>query len=318
MPMLQSSAICQSIDRRTRLAWTLAVLVLAVAGCTGLGGSPAPTPGPTTTPGPVRTAGELRLLLIERLGPRWYCDPDSFPVSRDEQQSAIDRYDEMVADADTFRAVAAQLGIDPAGPHDDAEKLALYRRWKVAASIPLDPIGDGRYRFDYLAEPAPGASEGTRTAGIVDERGTITVEQQAPAGEPICPICLDRRSTIDTPAGPIAVERLALGDVVWTLDRDGRRVPGTVIALGRTSAPRGHEVIRLTLADGRSVTASPGHPLADGRPLAVLRVGDALDGSSVTAVERIAYDRTETFDIAVSGETGVYFADGIPLGSTLD
>ena len=54
-----------------------------------------------------------------------------------------------------------------------------------------------------------------------------------------------RARCIDTPTGPVAVEDLRLGDPIWTLDADGRRVAGTVIALGSTTAPADHHVIRL-------------------------------------------------------------------------
>ena len=301
------------LDRRTVATWLAAVLVLAVAGCsTGVGASPSPTPGPQ------RSASELRLLLIHQLGPLWYCDRDSYPVGRDEQQAALDSYDEMVADAELFTAVAADLGIDPGARHTDAQKLALYRGWKVAQAVRLEPIGNDRYRFDYLAQPVGGAEQGKRTAGIIDSRGGMTVEQEGAAGEPMCPICLDGATTIDKPSGGIPVDRLRLGDLVWTLDEAGARAIGTVIALGSTPAPAGHHVIHVTLADGRSVSASPGHPLADGRTFDQLSIGDSLDGSTVTSLESVRYIGGETFDLVVSGSTGVYFAGGIPLASTID
>jgi hypothetical protein len=76
-------------------------------------------------------------------------------------------------------------------------------------------------------------------------------------------------------------------------------------------------VVRLVLADGRSVTASPGHPLADGRPLGELRARDVVSGSVVLSADPIRYDGARTFDLVVSGLTGTYLVDGIPLGSTL-
>jgi hypothetical protein len=97
----------------------------------------------------------------------------------------------------------------------------------------------------------------------------------------------------------------------------GRRIAGTVIAIGSTPAPAGHRVVRLELADGRSVLASPGHPLADGRLLGDLRAGDAVDGSRVLSADRIPYAGDDTYDLVASGPTGVYLAGGIPLGSTL-
>jgi hypothetical protein len=312
-----------------RLAVFLGILLTAGAcGAPGASGGPGGTPGPTIVPGQTivpgptgggtLNAGQLRLLLIEKLGARWYCDPDEYPVSRGtEQERAIERFAEMQAEGEIFRAIAAKLGIDASGALTDAQKLAIYHLWKVALSIPLDPIGNNNYRFDYLAVPVAGASEGTRTAGTIASNGEIKVEQQAAAGEPVCPICLARGTLIDTPNGPVAVDALRLGDPIWTLDASGRRVAGTVIALGSTTAPADHHVIRLALADGRSVTASPGHPLADGRTLGDLSVGDGVDRSRVVELTSIPYSGGETFDLVASGATGTYFSDRIPMGTTL-
>jgi Hint domain len=305
-----------SVPRQMLRSLAFAV-VLLVAAC-----SPGATPGPTVLPGPsggaTFSAAELRLLLVDRLGPRWYCDPDEYPVSHGtEQERAIERWPELQAENELLRAIAARLGINVDGQVSDAQKLAIYQQWKVAVSIPLDVIGDGKYRFDYTAQPVAGATDGTRTAGTIDQTGAITVEQQARAGEPNCPICLSVGTLIDTPNGPIAVETLRLGDPIWTLDADGWRIAGTVIALGSTQAPPDHHVIRLELADGRSLTASPGHPLLDGRVLGGLRVGDVVDGSQIVSVDSLPYSGGETFDLVASGPTGAYLAGGIALGTTL-
>ena len=329
----------RSIDRRTWAVWLVGFVVLALAGCTGLGGAGASsTPGPqpstcgvATTAAPSRppkggcsgepfTAAELRILLIDELGPLWYCDRDEYPVGRDELDAMRATWPDLVADAELAGAVRDRLEFPPfddPGWTDD-ERLVVYRLWKMATAVQLEDIGNDRFRFDYLAQPKAEGAQGTRLAGVVDTHGAITIEQQAPAGEPMCPICLSLGILIEAPDGAVAVERLRIGDTVWTLDRAGRRVVGTVIALGSTPAPPDHHVIRATLADGRTVTASPGHPLADGRTLADLRSGDAVDGSWVATLETLHYDAGETFDLVVSGDTGVYFAGGIPLGSTLD
>ncbi|MEO8274276.1 MAG: Hint domain-containing protein [Chloroflexota bacterium] len=263
-------------------------------------------------------AGELRLLVIEQFGERWYCDPDEYPIAHGtELERAIERFDEMVAEGETYRAVAAKLGINTSGALSDAQKVAIYRVWKIALSIPFDSVGNGRYRFDYLAAPLGGGVQGLRTMGIVSADGSMVIEQEAAAGEPVCPICLARGTRIDTPTGSIAVQDLRLGDPIWTLDASGRRVAGTVVALGSTAAPADHHVIRLTLADGRSVTASPGHPLADGRRFGTLVIGEVVDGSWITGLEQVPYSGGETFDLVASGATGIYFSDGIPLRSTL-
>jgi hypothetical protein len=298
-----------SIHRRSASVWLVASVVLALAGCAGRVSSSSSVP---------LTTGELRLVLTDQLGPLWYCDRDSYPVGRDEQQAAIDSYADMAADAQVFPAVAAKLGMDPRANLTDAQKLALYRLWKTATAISINPIANDRYRFDYLAQPVGGAAQGIRTAGTIDTHGAVTIEQQALADGPMCPICLSKGTMIDAPAGAIAVERLRIGDTIWTLDGAGRRVAGAVIAVGSTPAPAGHQVIHVTLADGRSVTASPGHPLADGRRLADLRAGDVVAGSTVATLETLPYAAARTYDLVVSGDTGIYLAAGIPLRSTLD
>lgn len=306
---------------KTQYSALLAGLVLLlVAACTG-GASPSPTPTPTPspTPGPALTLPELKLAIVDAFGPLWYCDPDFYPLQRqDEIDAAGERWAELLADTDTFKALTTRLGIDPAGDFDDGETLAVYQAWKVLNAIALDPVGNDNFRFDYLAQPRVGTAEGTRTGGTISAAGAITIEQQAAAGEPVCPICLARGSLIDSPDGPLAVEAVRIGDRVWTLDAEGVRVRGTVIALGSTAAPSNHEVVRLVLADGRSVTASPGHPLADGRPLGDLRVGDLVDGAAVVSADLVPYDGSRTHDIIVSGPSGIYFVDGIALGSTLE
>jgi len=309
-----------SLPIRLSAAVFTAVLL---AGCAaGSGGSPGASviPAPSVSPGASLDAGDLRLALVDRFGARWYCDPDQYPIAResfDEGATAVERFGDMQAEGVVFGAVVRRLGFQGATAFTDAQKLEIYRLWKVLVSISLDPAGNGAYRFDYVAQPVGGASLGTETTGTIDSHGAIAVQATATAGMPNCPICLARGTRIDTPTGSIAVERLSLGDRIWTLDLAGHRVAGIVIALGSTLAPASHRVIDLVLADGRSVTASPGHPLADGRPLGALRVGDLVDGSRVVSLASNPYGGGETFDLVVSGPTRVYLSDGIPLGSTL-
>jgi hypothetical protein len=319
------------MQRPAAVTTVLACLAaIALAACGGATLSPAPSPGasayafgspgPTTGPGAQLDAGDLRIVLVERFGPHWYCDPDEFPIARpsfDEGQTAIERFPDMQAEGVVFNAVVRHLGLAGRTTFTDAEKVAIYREWKVLVSISLDPSGTGSYRFDYVARPPDGAQVGVETTGTIDASGTISVAATATAGPPNCPICLAHGTPIDTPSGDVAVERVRLGQSVWTLDISGRRVVGTVIALGSTIAPPGHEVIRLVLADARSVTASPGHPLADGRRLGALRVGDLVDGSAIASLATLPYGFGRTYDLVVSGPTGTYLSDGISLGSTI-
>jgi hypothetical protein len=297
----------------------LAVGLLAVlAGCAtpGPGGTTAPTASPS--PGPALTLPQLKLALVDALGPLWYCDPDVYPIARGEEiDHALARWPEVVADAPALLAISARLGLDPNATFSDDQKLAVYREWKVLQAIALDSAAGQSYRFDYLAQPTAGGTQGTRSTGTIALDGTVHVDASAPASEPICPICLARGTLIETPAGGAPVEDLRIGDAAWTLDEAGRRVVATVIATGSMDAPGGHVVVHLVLADGRTVTASPGHPLADGRLLGSLRPGEIVAGSIVSSADLVAYRGGETFDLVVSGPTGTYLVDGIPLGSTL-
>ena len=118
-------------------------LVLGAAACGAFGGSAPPgTPVATVGPPPGQslTVAELRLVLIDNLGPRWYCDPDQFPVAvQSEQERAIERWPEMQAEGELFRAVATRLRIDVDGAVSNADKQAIYHVWKTAQSIPLEP-----------------------------------------------------------------------------------------------------------------------------------------------------------------------------------
>jgi hypothetical protein len=78
------------------LASGLALVVLLGACSAGA------TPGPTIIPGPggggTLSPAELRLHLVDVLGPRWYCDPDEYPVAHgSEQERAIEQWPELAA-----------------------------------------------------------------------------------------------------------------------------------------------------------------------------------------------------------------------------
>ena len=293
----------------------LLAVALVVAGC---GGGAAPGASSTPAPSPLGVV-DLKYRVFDQVGRPWYCDPDFFPIARaDEKDLARQRLPELLQDADTYGAILRHNSLPPTpASWTDVQLLAVYHDWKDLRAFPLALTGPpGVYGVTYLVRPSDASKQGERVELRIDDRGQLTILSRQQAGPPNCPICLADTTRIDTPTGPVPVTDLRAGDLVWTLDARGDRVAAPLMAVGSVEAPAGHVVLRVTLADGRAVTASAGHPTGDGRALGSLEVGDRLDGSAVVSIERLPY-RGRTYDVLPAGVTGLYWADGVLLGSTL-
>jgi hypothetical protein len=129
--------------------------------------------------------------------------------------------------------------------------------------------------------------------------------------------CLPAEARIATPRGDVAVSALRPGDPIWTVDAAGARVEGRVVRVASLPVVAAHAIVEHTLADGRVVRASAGHPDAAGGTVGALVVGAALDGSTITATRVVPYTGTHTWDVLPDGPTGRYWSDGVLLGSTL-
>ncbi len=145
----------------------------------------------------------------------------------------------------------------------------------------------------------------------------LTPEEVAQREQGGCPRCLPADATIATPAGDIAVSALAVGTPVWSLDDAGRRIAVPLLRVASRPTPADHALVVLVLADGREVTASGGHPTADGRVVGRLAAGDRLDGADVIGVRQRPYGGERTWDLLPAGPTRAYWADGVLLTSTL-
>ncbi len=150
--------------------------------------------------------------------------------------------------------------------------------------------------------------------GSIDRFGRIT---QLDKNQGPCPKCLPASAQIETPSGRVSIAALTVGVPVITLDARGARVIRPVISVGSVSVGESHRLIDIELDDGRHVAASARHPTIDDRTMDALRAGDRYDGAIVTRVRTVPYAGDRTFDIEVAGDTSAYFADGVPLGSTL-
>jgi len=132
-----------------------------------------------------------------------------------------------------------------------------------------------------------------------------------------CPVCLSENTYIDTPNGYIPVQDLQKGMAVWTVDATGSRNVGIILETTMREVPSTHTMVHLVLSDGRELFASPWHPLEDGRAIDSIVEGDNVDSASVTKVQQVPYNGKATYDILPSGGTGLYWANDIPVKSTL-
>jgi Hint domain-containing protein len=282
--------------------------------------NPTPTPSPTPSPAPGGlTQAKLKYQVVDRFGPIAFCDPDYYPVARaDEQALAHQRLGEIQKDAPTFGAILVHLGLATNPPYTDEQELAIYREWKMLNALRLEQAGAG-FHFNgvFVGFGSPIATGERRVDGTISQQGNITVASSTPSGRPPCPICLARGTRIATPSGDVAVEDLRIGDVVWTLGADSALVARALIQIGSTTVPATHRVVQLRLSDGRAVNVSPGHPTADGRKIGDLAAGDAYDGAVVVSADLIPYAGGATFDVLPAGATGMYWANGVLLGSTI-
>jgi hypothetical protein len=298
------------------------VLAVAVVACGGTTSVSSPTPsasGGTGTPSPAPgglTEAQLKYRIVDQFGQLLFCDPDYYPVARaDEQVLAHERFPAVQSDVPTFTAIAARLGISTTPPYTADQELAIYRDWKMLSALFFEQVGAG-FRFTGVFDGPSNTPTDLRVEGTIDPRGSITIASQTPSGPPQCPICLARGTRIATPSGDIAVEDLRIGDLVWTLDATGARIAAPLVEIGSTPVST-HRVVQLLLSDGRAVDVSPGHPTADGRTVGDLVAADLYDGSVVLSAELIAYAGGVTFDVLPAGATGIYWANGVLLGSTL-
>jgi hypothetical protein len=87
--------------------------------------------------------------------------------------------------------------------------------------------------------------------------------------------------------------------------------------LARTPV-RSHDVIRVVLDNGARLEMSAGHPTVDRRRFGDLKVGDRLDSANILAVERVRYGHAFTYDLLPASDSGVYFAGGVAVDSSLN
>jgi hypothetical protein len=280
--------------------------------------TPATTTTPTITVTNTTTTGaytvsELKYKLLAAYPDYFWCDPDLYPIARSgvEQQNAIDQFAAIEANREEFTVILTHLNLADKAGYTDDEKLQIYREYKkLNGAVQVTATASG-YTFTIRV----GQNQGENYQGTISASGLITVTATTPSIN-TCPICLAEGTLIDTPDGPVPVEKLQQGMMIYTQDDAGKKIAGVIMATASAQSPTSFQIIRIVLNDGRIVSASPGHPTTDGRTIGELKVGDTLDGGIIAAVTAVPYSGY-TFDILPEGGTGFYWANGILLKSTL-
>ncbi len=272
--------------------------------------------GPAMPPTPpvVYSMPELKYKLIANFGDVFYVDTDFYPVAREgqEEKNALEQFPAIKADNAEFSAILQHLSLPDKADYTTEEKVSIYREHKkLTRGIEMTASGD-IYNFVLRI----GEGQGERIEGTITLSGKITVTKREKSFNTY-PICLAHGTLIGVPGGQVPVEQLRKGMVVWTVDGFGQHVAAVVEKTVVTPVPPSFQVVRVILSDGRIVTASPGHPTADGRGLGDYVAGDTLDGAKVVSVERVNYDDGATYDLLPSGATGLYWANDVLLMTTL-
>jgi len=271
------------------------------------------TPIPTTTTASTHSISELKYILLAAYPDYFWCDPDFYPVARpgSELGNAIAQFATIIANQEEFAAILNHLNLPSKAEYTDDEKLQIYREYKklngavqVVSATP-----------DYTFTIRTGQGQGETYQGTITTAGVIKVTSETTSFN-TCPICLAVGTLIDTPNGPIPVEELGKGMAIYTVDASGNRIAAVISETASVPAPEGFQIIHVVLSDGRTVSASPGHPTPDGREISDLNVGDVFDGEIVISVTPVPYSGF-TYDILPEGGTGFYWANGILLKSTL-
>jgi len=266
------------------------------------------TPLPTTY-----TLSELKYKLFAAYPDYFWCDPDFYPVGRPgiEQQNAIDQFATIRANQEEFSAILNHLNLPNKDDYTNDEKLQIYREHKILNdAVQVMPAVSG-YTFTIRI----GQNQGKTYQGTISTAGIIKVTSETTSFN-TCPICLADGTLIDSPEGPIPVEELHKGNVIYTVDNTGKKITGVISATVSVPAPSLFKIITIVLSDGRSVSASPGHPTRDSRTIGELKAGDTLDGGIVISVISEHYTGS-TYDVLPDGGIGLYWANGILLKSTL-
>ncbi|MCP4440242.1 MAG: hypothetical protein GY810_14960 [Aureispira sp.] len=129
--------------------------------------------------------------------------------------------------------------------------------------------------------------------------------------------CLPKGTLISTPFGRLPVEQLQPNTLVYTLNEQKEKVAAPLQKVESLPVGKKHRLIRVTLEDSTVLVVSEGHPLDDYWGVEYLANRIVYNGKKIEKVERLLMQIEQTWDLLPSSTTGVYWANGVCLGSTM-
>src|ERR1700674_3676086 len=171
----------------------LAAIGISACGAAGSAGSTVASP---------QSIDQLKFAVMDTAGKPAYCDPDFYPLAREggEQASAMARYPQVQADTEVYAAILGHEHL-PSGQLTDAQKLMVYRAWKLLRALTLTQSGNA-YTFSYRAVTTGGYA---MVAGTVRVDGVVSMTSRTPTRAPTCPICLAATTLCYAPNGDVLV-----------------------------------------------------------------------------------------------------------------
>jgi len=257
---------------------------------------------------------ELKYILLGNFDNVFYVDSDYYPIAREgqEEQNALEQYTEIKANDAEFTAIINHLELPSKDEYSVEEKLLIYREHKILNRAVQLTINGDIYNFSLRVEEG----QGELVKGTITHSGKIKILKREESFNTY-PICLAKGTHIETSVGPVSVEKVHKGMLIWTVNDSENHVLVPVIKTSNTLVPFSFRVVKVELSDARTITASPNHPTADNKALGNYEVGDTLDGALIISIEYIPYTENATFDILPAGSTGLYWVNSILLKSTL-
>lgn len=144
-----------------------------------------------------------------------------------------------------------------------------------------------------------------------------TTNHKEAVGDETCCHCLSKGTMILTSEGLREVEKVKVGDRVYSVNKSGKKVLRSIINTAKVKAGNNHKMLFIELANGISIKMSVEHPDKNGLPMIEAVKKGELNGIEIKDISLVSYMNRYTYDLLTDGENGVYFANGILLGSTL-